>query len=130
MANRNQKALTEEDLCFAEIDVLVHQLSGVHGDEQRVAKGFYLWPLVSVVRIFDGEIVQGEFLLQFVQQGFGRLIRTEGDSGVCAILDSRARNGASYHDRVVAALPFCHTSSSISDVRQFMADRKPAAYFK
>ena len=69
-------------------------------------------------------------MLVKLKQGFGRLVRTEGDSGVCAILDSRARNGASYHDRVVAALPFCHTSSSISDVRQFVVDRKPAAYFK
>lgn len=69
-------------------------------------------------------------MLVKLKQGFGRLIRTEGDSGVCAILDSRARVGAPYHDRVIAALPFCHTSSSISDVRQFMADHKPAAYFK
>lgn len=69
-------------------------------------------------------------MLVKLKQGFGRLIRTESDSGVCAILDSRARNGAPYHKRVVATLPFCHTSSCINDVRQFMADRKPAAYFK
>lgn len=39
-----------------------------------------------------------------LNQGFGRLIRKEGDSGVCAILDSWVCNGALYHDRVVAAL--------------------------
>ena len=65
-----------------------------------------------------------------LKQGFGRLIRTETDTGVCAILDSRVREGAAYHKRVLAALPPCRVTASVETVRQFMADRKPTAYFK
>ena len=69
-------------------------------------------------------------MLVKLKQGFGRLIRTETDTGVCAILDSRARDGGAYHDRVLAALPPSHVTSSVEAVRQFLSDRKPVAYFK
>lgn len=69
-------------------------------------------------------------MLVKLKQGFGRLIRTETDTGVCAILDSRARKGAAYHERVLDALPSCHTTSDLGAVRQFMIDRKSPAYFE
>jgi len=64
-----------------------------------------------------------------LKQGFGRLIRTERDSGVCAILDSRVREGAAYHKDVVRALPQCRVTSNIIDVSDFIASSKGIDYF-
>lgn len=69
-------------------------------------------------------------MLVKLKQGFGRLIRTETDTGVCAILDSRARRGAAYHGRVLAALPPCRTTGRIADVAQFIREKKAPEYFK
>ena len=69
-------------------------------------------------------------MLVKLKQGFGRLIRTKTDTGVCAILDSRARQGAPYHDHVLAALPSCQVTSSIADIKSFISDKKPPAYFE
>lgn len=63
-------------------------------------------------------------MLVKLKQGFGRLIRTETDIGVCAILDSRARKGAAYHTRVLAALPPCRVTSNIFDVYDFLGTSK------
>ena len=78
---------------------------------------------------YKARVLVPEMLIK-LKQGFGRLIRTETDTGVCAILDSRARDGGAYHDRVLAALPPSRVTSSVEAVRQFLSDRKPIAYFK
>jgi Rad3-related DNA helicase len=43
-------------------------------------------------------------MLMDMQQGFGRLIRSEKDTGVFALLDSRA-NSKGYGSDIIAALP-------------------------
>ena len=42
-----------------------------------------------------------------LRQGFGRAIRTETDTCVVSILDSRAGRGGKYHKEVIDALPVC-----------------------
>jgi ATP-dependent DNA helicase DinG len=69
-------------------------------------------------------------MLVKLRQGFGRLIRTETDTGVCAILDSRAREGAPYHDRVLSALPLCRMTSDINDITIFLQLKKASQYFE
>ena len=69
-------------------------------------------------------------MLVKLKQGFGRLIRTETDTGVCAILDSRAREGAAYHARVLAALPPCRVTESVADIARFIQEKKAPEYFK
>ncbi|MDL2238488.1 ATP-dependent DNA helicase [Christensenellaceae bacterium OttesenSCG-928-K19] len=68
-------------------------------------------------------------MLVKLKQGFGRLIRTEADTGVCAILDSRARKGAAYHSRVLAALPPCRVTDSVAEVEQFLLEKKSPEFF-
>ena len=85
--------------------------------------------LYGDMNAYKARVLVPEMLIK-LKQGFGRLIRTETDTGVCAILDSRARDGGAYHDRVLAALPPCRVTSSVEAVRHFLSDRKPAAYFK
>ena len=89
----------------------------------------YEQTLYSNMDVYKARVLVPEMLIK-LKQGFGRLIRTETDTGVCAILDSRAREGAAYHDRMLVALPPCRVTSSVEAVRQFMADRKPLTYFK
>jgi ATP-dependent DNA helicase DinG len=73
-------------------------------------------------------VVAPEMLIK-LKQGHGRLIRTETDTGVVAILDSRANTRGAYRGRVLAALPCCRVTSSIGDVDRFMLEKKPPAYF-
>jgi ATP-dependent DNA helicase DinG len=55
-----------------------------------------------------------------LKQGVGRLIRTETDRGVIAILDSRI-NTKRYGQRIVASLPPARRTRRIQDVRRFFA---------
>jgi Rad3-related DNA helicase len=53
-----------------------------------------------------------------LKQGVGRLIRTETDRGVIAILDSRV-NTKRYGRKIVASLPRARRTQAIQDVRAF-----------
>jgi Rad3-related DNA helicase len=55
-----------------------------------------------------------------LRQGLGRLIRTETDRGVMAILDSRV-NTRRYGQQVIASLPPARRTKRIADVRRFFA---------
>ena len=68
-------------------------------------------------------------MLVKLKQGYGRLIRSEFDTGVCAILDSRANRRGAYRQRVLSALPECNITSNYKAVRDFYLDKKPTAYF-
>ncbi|MCL2409380.1 MAG: ATP-dependent DNA helicase [Oscillospiraceae bacterium] len=69
-------------------------------------------------------------MLVKLKQGFGRLIRSETDTGCCAILDSRVNLRGPYRDKVLAALPECGVTSNIGDIWRFMCEMKAPAYFK
>ena len=56
-------AFADEQMGFAERDAVAVELSRARHDEQRVAILFDLRPLVGVVRILNGEIVQLELPL-------------------------------------------------------------------
>ena len=64
-----------------------------------------------------------------LKQGHGRLIRIETDTGVVAILDCRALQGAAYHRHVLAALPPCRMTLHLSDVNDFYRLNKASTYF-
>ena len=68
-------------------------------------------------------------MLVKLKQGFGRLIRTETDSGVVAILDCRVNGRGSYRERVLNALPDCRVTDDIGDVEAFMRMMKTQEYF-
>jgi ATP-dependent DNA helicase DinG len=56
-----------------------------------------------------------------LKQGFGRLIRTERDAGIVALLDERVlRRG--YGRRLIAALPPARRTERLEDVRAFFSD--------
>jgi ATP-dependent DNA helicase DinG len=88
----------------------------------------YEQTLYSGMDAYKARVLVPEMLIK-LKQGFGRLIRTETDTGVCAILDSRAREGGAYHSRVLNALPDCPLASDAGDICRFMTKRKPLAYF-
>jgi ATP-dependent DNA helicase DinG len=64
-----------------------------------------------------------------LRQGFGRLLRREGDTGVVAILDSRVNKNGIYRSRVLTALPDCVSTSYIDDVEDFIKAAKAPEYF-
>ena len=68
-------------------------------------------------------------MLVKLKQGFGRLIRMETDTGVCAILDCRANSNGGYNRRVLSALPSCRVTSSVRDVERFIQEKKQPDYF-
>jgi ATP-dependent DNA helicase DinG len=77
---------------------------------------------------YKKRVIVPEMLLK-LKQGFGRLIRTEDDTGVVAILDSRAAEAGAHRRRVLAALPPCAVTSSICNVERFIQAKKQSAYF-
>jgi ATP-dependent DNA helicase DinG len=77
---------------------------------------------------YKSKLVVPEMLIK-LKQGFGRLIRTERDTGCVAILDSRAASGGAYRERVLTALPDCRLTADIAEVTGFMDEKKPPEYF-
>ena len=60
-----------------------------------------------------------EAVIQF-KQGFGRLIRTESDRGVCVLLDGRLRSKG-YGSLFLDSLPAMKTSVHVEDIGPFLA---------
>lgn len=77
---------------------------------------------------YKNSMIVPEMLMK-LKQGFGRLIRTETDTGVVALLDSRLGENGAYCDRALAALPRCRVTSDIGTVEHFFKTKKPPAYF-
>jgi Rad3-related DNA helicase len=65
-----------------------------------------------------------------LKQGFGRLIRTESDSGCVAILDSRVNSHGNYRERLLDVLPGCRVAADIAEVESFIKTMKTPEYFK
>jgi ATP-dependent DNA helicase DinG len=65
-----------------------------------------------------------------LMQGFGRLIRSEKDTGVCVILDVRAGKRGAYRRYVLGALPECGMGRSVGDIVRFIRQKKSPEYFK
>uniref|UniRef100_S0DD89 Putative ATP-dependent helicase n=1 Tax=termite gut metagenome TaxID=433724 RepID=S0DD89_9ZZZZ len=91
--------------------------------------GDYERSLCGDMETYKARAIVPDMLVK-LKQGFGRLIRSETDTGVCAILDSRAGESGSYRSRVLAALPDCNVTDCVGDVRAFMAAKKPAKFFE
>jgi ATP-dependent DNA helicase DinG len=70
----------------------------------------------------DWQLPQAALILK---QGVGRLIRSDVDRGVVALLDPRARSKG-YGRRILAALPPMPHSDRLDDVRAFFAEPGPA----
>ncbi len=78
-----------------------------------------------------GEFVQKYAVPQMLiklRQGAGRLIRTETDTGILAILDARAAKGGPYRARVLKALNKYPQVSSISKAAAFIDSVKDRSY--
>ncbi|MHB8076735.1 ATP-dependent DNA helicase [Desulfosporosinus fructosivorans] len=65
-----------------------------------------------------------------LRQGLGRLIRSETDTGVVAILDYRASRYGKYHRRVLASILGYTLVGSVDEVREFVKSVKAAEYFE
>lgn len=65
-----------------------------------------------------------------LRQGAGRLIRTETDTGVLAILDARAAKNGAYRSRVLKALRKYPLVSSVQEVGSFIDSVKDESYKK
>jgi ATP-dependent DNA helicase DinG len=79
-------------------------------------------------RAYLNNVLVPEMLIK-LKQGFGRLIRTESDSGCVAILDSRVNSHGNYRGRAFAALPECEVTSDIGAIERFYTAKKPPEYF-
>ena len=80
-----------------------------------------------------GEFIQKYAVPQMIiklRQGAGRLIRTETDTGVLAILDARAGKNGVYRSRVLKALGKYPLVSSVREVASFIDLVKDESYKK
>ena len=91
--------------------------------------GNYERSLCGSMEVYKAQCVVPDMLVK-LKQGFGRLIRSETDTGVVGILDIRASKRGAYRSRVLAALPDCKVTSSVAAVKSFMQAKKTPKYFK
>jgi ATP-dependent DNA helicase DinG len=91
--------------------------------------GEYEQTLYADLAEYKEQVVLPEMLIK-LKQGFGRLIRTETDSGVVAILDSRVNSKGMYRNYVLSGLPKCWVTDCIGDVESFYPAVKEPAYFE
>lgn len=61
------------------------------------------------------------------KQGFGRLIRSKEDKGICCVLDQRICNQKGYGAKFLAALPdmpvkYCSLAEMAQEIKKFLAD--------
>lgn len=65
-----------------------------------------------------------------LKQYAGRLIRSESDTGVIAILDSRVNKHGKYRNAVLDVLFDTTVTNNIQDVWNFIVNRKSEEYFE
>lgn len=90
--------------------------------------GEYEQTLYKDMSEYKTRVIVPEMLIK-LKQGFGRLIRTEKDTGVVAIFDSRAGKNGAYRQRVLDALPDCRVTNCFDDVFGFIHSIKEPKYF-
>lgn len=79
------------------------------------------------------EFVQKYAVPQMViklRQGAGRLIRSETDTSIIAILDSRAAKGSRHRNRVLKALNKYPLVNTIDELEAFIRSVKPDEYWQ
>ena len=64
-----------------------------------------------------------------LKQGMGRLLRSETDTGVVAILDFRISTKGKYRRRVLKALSDYRTTDSLDEVNRFLHQVNSVDYF-
>lgn len=80
------------------------------------------------LRAFIQAVVVPEMQIK-LKQGFGRAIRTESDTCVVAVLDSRSARGHRYFEAMREALPDMPVTSSLRETARFYRAKKDTAYF-
>lgn len=98
--HRDQEVAPDEQVRFAEDHLALLHLRRVQHDEERVAVGLQLGALVGLAGVFDGEVVQVEFLLHAGEHGVVRLVQAQPDEGA-----RRVQHIADGLDRQVALAP-------------------------
>ena len=82
---------------------------------------------------FEEAIRDPEFLKQYhyyLKQYVGRLIRSEYDTGVVAILDSRVNSTGKYRNIVLESLFDAEVTNNITSVERFIMEKKKPDYFE
>jgi ATP-dependent DNA helicase DinG len=74
------------------------------------------------------EVITPNMLIK-LRQWFGRGIRTETDTAVFSILDSRAGLRGKYRHDILSALPPMPLTDRINDVERFILEKKDRDYF-
>ena len=63
MPDRDDKALTDDQVCLAVSNLFADELCGPQHDEQSRVVDIQLWTLVSLMSILDHQLVQAEVRL-------------------------------------------------------------------
>ena len=84
MPYRNDKAGPYKDVRLPKLDVLrfTNQVCRAQDDEETIPILLQLWPLVRIMRILNGQVVEAEFFLDFAQQLLVRFKQTDPDKSI------------------------------------------------
>ena len=79
MPDADDVARADEEMRLAEGDAALDQLRGARDDEQRIAILLELWPLMRMLGVLDGEVVQVKLALHPQQEFAVRLQQADPD---------------------------------------------------
>jgi ATP-dependent DNA helicase DinG len=78
---------------------------------------------------YKERVIKPEMAIK-LKQGHGRAVRTETDTSVIAIIDSRANKTGAYRAYALNALPRCYVTDDIKEVEGFFRVKKLSRYFE
>ena len=84
MAHRDHIAAPDEQMGFAEDDLLAHHMGRTRHHEDGVPVDFQLRALMGMAGIFDRQFMQAELRLNLAQQRLIRLMQADPDDGLVA----------------------------------------------
>jgi len=91
--------------------------------------GEYEQSLYKSIEEYKENVIKPDMLIKS-KQGSGRLIRTESDTGIIAILDSRVSIDGTYRRCLLDTLHKCKVTGNLTDVNEFYRGVKKEEYFK
>ena len=89
--------------------------------------------LTGLTPVFQNDTVyfdEARLVLICKKQYVGRLIRSEKDTGIVAILDSRVNSDGKYRNVVLESLFDADVTNNITEVERFIMDKKDKTYFE
>src|SRR5437773_5538508 len=107
MPHRNNIICSDKKMCFSKFNMLPVYLRRAKNNKNCITIHFNLWPLMGIMCIFNGKIMQAEFKLNLLQNLFRWLM--QADPNKLVIIFEHFVNITEFNICYPAAMRICST---------------------